>query len=502
MTDEVAIKPEALEALERRLLDVHEKRQVRRSMAAWARYKGFEPAPHHLLIMKELEQFITSDEHDVLLLHAPPGCAKSTYISALFPSWYFANFPQNNILFATHSDDFAHRWGRRVRNDIASEAEVLGISLSPSSGAADQFALVEGGEYSSVGAGQGISGFRADLALCDDLFGSREDAWSDTVRQKRWDWYVDDFGPRLKPKAKRILMNDPLASSWMWPAGSSRRIEAGHVRGKVIDIPAIAQEDDPVGRKPGEYLWDEPQGYDYGRYLREPQRDASPMMWSALFQQQPSPMDGDYFKADWFKTYDVAPANETMHIYGASDFAVSADKGDWTSHVVVGVDPDGKAYLLDLWRKQASSDVWVESFCDLVRKWKPMGWAFESGQITSGVGPFLERRMRERRTYVARTNFPTRGDKAVRAQSFRGYIASHGLHVARRAPWYGILRQEMLSFPAGRTDDVIDSLGLFGQLLDTVMRGNPLRPRVPKPLKDRWDKLFGETDEIENWKTA
>ena len=87
-------------------------------MAAWASYKGFEPAAHHLLIMRELEEFIPSDEFDVLLLHAPPGCAKSTYISALFPPWYFANFPQNNILFATHSDDFAHRWGRRVRNDM------------------------------------------------------------------------------------------------------------------------------------------------------------------------------------------------------------------------------------------------------------------------------------------------------------------------------------------------------------------------------------------------
>jgi len=272
MSGDVAIKPEALDALERRLLDVHERRQVRRSLAAWARHKGFEPAAHHLLIMRELEQFIASDEHDVLLLHAPPGCAKSTYISALFPSWYFANFPANNILFATHSDDFAHRWGRRVRNDVTNEGDVLGISMSPSSGAADQFALNEGGEYYAVGAGKGISGFRADLGLCDDLFGNREDAWSDTVRQKRWDWYVDDFGPRLKPRAKRILMN----TRWHELDVAGRviaQIEAGHVRGKVIDIPAIAGEDDPVGRKPGEYLWDEPQDYDYGRFLRERQRE-------------------------------------------------------------------------------------------------------------------------------------------------------------------------------------------------------------------------------------
>ena len=69
-------------------------------------------------------------------------------------------------------------------------------------------------------------------------------------------------------------------------------------------------------------------------------------------------------------------------------------------------------------------------------------------------------------------------------------------------PWYAALRAEMLSFPAGRNDDHVDMLALFGQLLDTVCRGIRCGRRVPRPLKDRWDKLFGETDDIENWKVA
>ena len=126
-----ALTLDTLDALERRLVDVKEKRQIRRSMAAWARYRGFEPAAHHLLIMRELERFVFNDDHEVLLLHLPPGSGKSTYSSALFPSWYLSNFPQNSILFATHNDAFAMRFGRRVRNDIISDAEVLGISMSP-----------------------------------------------------------------------------------------------------------------------------------------------------------------------------------------------------------------------------------------------------------------------------------------------------------------------------------------------------------------------------------
>jgi hypothetical protein len=182
------------------------RRKVRFSLAEWANHKGFEPAKHHLLIINEIESFLGSED-EVLLLFAPPGSAKSTYVSILLPSWYLAGHPTHSILAATHSVEFAERWGRRVRNDIAGDENILGISLSEYSKAAARWSLATGGEYYGVGAGTGISGFRANLGVADDLFGSREDAYSETVRQKRWDWYVDDFSARLKPGAQRILMN-------------------------------------------------------------------------------------------------------------------------------------------------------------------------------------------------------------------------------------------------------------------------------------------------------
>jgi hypothetical protein len=79
--------------------------------------------------------------------------------------------------------------------------------------------------------------------------------------------------------------------------------------------------------------------------------------------------------------------------------------------------------LLDRWRKQTAPDEWIESFCDLVKEWKPVGWAEEKGQISAGIGPALDRRCRERQAYNYREQFPTRGDKAVRAQSIRGRMA-------------------------------------------------------------------------------
>jgi hypothetical protein len=72
------------------------RRRVRLNLAEWARLKEFEPAKHHLLIINEIERFLESDD-EVLLLFAPPGSAKSTYVSVLFPSWYVATHPTKSI---------------------------------------------------------------------------------------------------------------------------------------------------------------------------------------------------------------------------------------------------------------------------------------------------------------------------------------------------------------------------------------------------------------------
>src|SRR4030095_7748950 len=130
----------------------------------WAKHKCFEPAKHHQLIISEIEAFLEGDD-EVLLLFAPPGSAKSTYVSILLPSWYLANHPSHSILAATHSVEFAERWGRRVRNDIAADENILGITLSEDSKAAARWSLTSGGEYYGVGAGVGISGFRANLGV-------------------------------------------------------------------------------------------------------------------------------------------------------------------------------------------------------------------------------------------------------------------------------------------------------------------------------------------------
>ncbi len=153
-----------------------------------------------------------------------------------------------------------------------------------------------------------------------------------------------------------------------------------------------------------------------------------------------------------------------------------------TVHLVVGIDPNWKMYLLDLWRGQTTPDAWVERMLDMANKWKPITWAEEVGQIRASVGPFIERRMQERKIPLYRQQFPTKHDKAIRAQSIRGRMSMDGLHVPTHAPWYAAFQQELLTFPMGKHDDQVDALGLIGQLLATVLAG-----KRPDKKRDRWD---------------
>jgi predicted phage terminase large subunit-like protein len=456
-------------------------------------YEGTDPpgarfGKHHLLWLDRLQQVEDGGIRRLMGL-MPPGSAKSTYTSILFPVHVMGRFAGRQVLIASYGALLPRKFGRRARSIIRQETYrgIFNTALSKESAAADQFALTNGSEYMGAGILAGITGNRADGVVWDDLIKGRDQADSRLIRDKTWDAYIDDLLTRKKPGAWEIGITtrwheDDIAGRIL-PEGYSG--ESGLIdcrdgnQWHVVCIPAEAERpDDVLGRAVGERIWPEFFGPDHFTTFKR-----HPRTWAALYQQRPAPEEGDYFKADWLHVTERIPPN--LRTYGASDYAVTSGGGDYTVHVVVGLDPEGRMYLVDLWRKQAPSNEWVEAFCDLVLRWRPIGWAEEPGQIKSGVGPFLERRMRERSAFVARTPFAARGDKGVRAQSIRGRMALDGLYVPAGAPWLADFRSELLAFPAGRHDDQVDAIGLIGQLLDRMVP--PAKPKLTaRPARDRW----------------
>lgn len=468
------------------------RRRTRRSFTEWARHIGLEPAEHHQLIIDESEALLTSDDYDILLIFAPPGSAKSSYISVALPSYYMGRFPGNSVLAASHSTTLAEKWGRRVRNTVAEHSRTLGISLADDSKAAGRWATSKGGEYYGVGAGVGIAGFRADLGIIDDPFGSREDAESATIRDKIGDWFISDFSSRLKPGAKRVVMH----TRWHEDDLAGRIISGakqGKYRIRIVSLPAIAGPNDPLGRGIGDYLWDDPEGYNYGGFLRARRSECSPRDWNSLYQQNPTPDEGLYFKREQFRYYTELPQH--LRYYGASDYAVTAKGGDYTVHAVIGIDPLDNLYVVDIWRQQTESNIWVDAFCDLVTKYKPLMWAEEQGQILKSLGPFINKRMLERKTYCGREQFVSIADKPTRARSFQARVAMGKVYFPANALWLADLEAEMLSFPAGVHDDAVDALGLAGRLLDTMAAAHVPAPPVANGLGDYGGYASDEFDE-------
>lgn len=421
------------------------------SYAAY-QWPGYKDAHHHRLIARHLEAVERGDIKR-LMITMPPRHGKSMLASEFFPAWYIGRNPDHYVVTATYAQELADDFGRKVKNQIEDDAYKAifpGVSLADDSKSAKRFhidgnsggyehSIGQRGAFYAVGVGGPLTGRGAHLLLIDDPVKNREDAESEVIRKKTKDWYTSTAYTRLMPGGRIVIIQtrwheDDLAG-WL-------QAEHEHEGWVVLNLPAINDA--------GEALW--PEQYDI-EALEQIKRALPPRDWSALYQQSPSPETGDYFKKEWIYEVDSLPPRETLRVYGGSDYAVTSNGGDYTVHAVVGIDPQGNPWLLDMWRHQTSSDKWVEAFCDLVKKWKPIGWAEETGQIKSGVGPFLVKRMIEREAYVTREAFATRGDKAVRAQAIRGRMAMKGLRILRDAPCKTDLINEMMSFPVGVHDD-------------------------------------------------
>lgn len=437
------------------------------SLIAFTEYTfpRYQTAAFHRTIAEQLER-VERGEVDRLQLLVPPRHGKSELASRRLPAYYLGKHPDKQFISVSATDDLATDFGRDVRNIIASEEyqAVFSTQLAADSQAKGKWHTSEGGIYYAVGIGGGVKGRGAHVLLIDDPFSTMEAALSEVERKRVWEWYTGTAYDRLMPGGAIVLINhrmheDDLSGMLL------QQQAAGGDKWEVVELKALND---------GEALWPEAYPIDALDRIR---KNIQPRFWSALYQQDPTPEDGDFFKSIWLKPYDKPPPRETLRIYGGSDYAVTADGGDFTVHIVVGLDPEGRMYLLDVWRKQASSDVWIEAFCDLITYWKPQGWAEETGQISAGLGPLINKRQRERGAHCYRETFPTKFDKAIRAQSIRGRMALNSLYVPVNADWYPKFRSEILSFPAGKYDDQVDALGLVGQLLDIMVKGTKPNPK-------------------------
>lgn len=467
-----------------------------------SRYKN---ARHHDAVARVIEEVVAGNIR-FLILVMPPRHGKSEQVSRRLPAWFAGRFPDQHGIVATYNDEFAMDFGKDVRGIIASPAfkQVFPeVTLQRGGAASDRLQMAQGGQWSFAGRGGSLTGRGAHILIIDDLIKDDKEAQSAAIRDQAWNWFTKVAMSRRMGR-KLVIMtftrwhnDDPIGR--LTDPDNPHYNAAMASKIKIIRLPAIAEDDDPLGRAPGDPLWpDGPDRFDL-EFLRE-QQMLDPLGFAALYQQRPSLMDGDLFRREDIRFYkpDELPAD--LRIYGASDHAVATgQRNDFTVLLKFGVDAQANIYMLDCFWRKAKADVVVEAWLDMLRgKHKPIVWWAERGHISKSLGPFLRKRMLETETFTSVREITPVGDKAQRAQSIVARAAMGKLYFPVNAQWTERAINEMMAFPNATHDDFVDALSMVGLGLQgqVAARAEP-KPRLTEPAfgtlawvkrADEWQK--------------
>lgn len=222
-----------------------------------------------------------------------------------------------------------------------------------------------------------------------------------------------------------------------------------------------------------------------------------PYTFACQMLQNPVPDDNAFCRRDWFKRYKLGDHPKTLNIYGASDFAVTENDGDYTELGIGGFDAGEDLWLLDWWSGQKTADYWIDRQLDLTQQHNPLCWVGESGQIRRSIEPFLTKRMRQRRIYC-RLEWITRNrDKVAMARSFQALASMGKVHIPN-TPWGDELIAQLLRFPFGANDDKVDVCALFGLILDQTWAATLPQNETTTNKDDYWP----DDEDDDSWKVA
>jgi predicted phage terminase large subunit-like protein len=467
----------AVQQEELRLLQVQQDRKlVRSNLIEWAtfcvREQGLAPtgpAKHHKFLLDLLQKLIDGalvhpDTGKVcrnLIVLMPPGSAKSTYTSICTPPWYLQRKPGNRILACSAGKDLIQSFSYQCRGIVQAHAETLGFDLASDSTAVEEWRTNNNGTYRCGSVGSNITGRRADFGYIDDYLGKEADAVSDLVLEGIHTWYWRDFWPRLKPDAIQAIIANRRAVTdlvgWLLK-------EEPH-KWMVIRLPMLAEENDPLGRLPGERLWPD---YFTDEMVQTAMAQSD---WAGLYQQRPALAEGDYFKADWLVGYEPQQLPRDLRYYIASDHAYRTNqKNDRTAIVVCGVDHRNQIWVLPSWFwKRVDSGAAVDEMLEKNKVWHPQTWWLGKDAFEGVVAPFIRVRMRETNNFINLEPLTESKDKEVRARSIQARMRQKVVFFPKFAPGWKDVESELLNFPNDEHDDWVDALANLGRGLDRMI---------------------------------
>jgi len=424
-----------------------------RNLIAFTRYRmpKYRPAKVHKYVAAHLER-VERREIDRLMIRMPPRTGKTELAGRSYPAYCLGRRPGMQFLAASASSPLALDIGRDVRDIVRSEAYGLifpDVELSRDSKAAGRWHTEQGGSWYSVGVGGDVLGRGADVWLIDDPFGSMADAQSSSKREAVWRWFNGTVYNRLEPGGAIIIIGHRMHEDDL-QGRLEERMRAGgdYDRWEIIELPALAEDNDPLGREVGEPLW--PRRFS----LHELERTRSNMFgrdWSALYQQRPVPEEGEFFLIDNLLVKDVPDVVDRVRAW---DLA-STKKGDFTAGIRFGRTRDNKFIIDHVCRFRGTPDVVENRIRETAQadgRRVKVCLPQDPGQAGSHQVLSLTRLLAGFDVVTS----PETGDKVTRARPFAAQVNVGNVALAGGG-WVDAYKDELRSFPNGKFDDQVDA---------------------------------------------
>ncbi|WP_076956958.1 phage terminase large subunit [Teichococcus deserti] len=436
------------------------------------------PQPFHRIIIDALQQIVDGDLL-YLMISMPPGYGKSKYVNEFFIPYWMMMRPRSKTIVATNAENLALSFSRQIRSHILEQNKLLGFSLETTN--VREWTTTNHCEYLTRGAGSAINGRRGDLLIVDDPYADNDAAQKAETREKIWDWYTGSWisrnngnktamivvatrfheedlnGQLLKHEGHTGQIWDEATSNWR-----DAELEEPGIRGKwrYISLPAIAEENDPVGRQPGEALWP-------GKHTLADLaaiRKLKPRDFISTFQQKPAPEDGWIFDAKKIKTHPHAALPPVVTRIRAWDLAASL-RGDWTVGVLMGRTETNDTVILDVVRFRGKPDEVRSRIIQVAEQdgtAVPISIPQDPGQAGASQAQDYARALAGYRLNQTRDT----GDKETRAKPFASQVNMGNVWMLK-AEWNDALIEELAVFPSGRHDDQVDALSrAFNDLME------------------------------------
>lgn len=439
-----------------------------------------KPLRHQLHISPYLDR-IANREQLFIIVELPPQHGKSTFITETFPAYYLCKNPDKLAMVVSYSEELYKKFGRKNREKFRLYSdELFNLKLSSETASVSEWGI-DGhlGQLYSTSILGGATGRGSDLLIIDDPVKNRAEAESKTIRDKIYSEWQDTFFSRLSAEGSVII----IMTRWHEDDLAGRLLRENRLPWIEIKIPAIAEENDLLGREVGEALAPEI-GKDE-EWAAQTKAVTGSRGWTSLYQQRPTPAGGDIFKRSWARYY--VPTIEMKVRLGLGDevkvmpnfFSQQAQSWDCTfkdkttSDFVAGhVWARDKAdfYLLDRHHERMGIVETMRAIQSMAARWPEATAKFVEDKANgSAVIEMLQKKI------PGMVPVNPQGGKEVRAQAVAPFWESGNVYLPHPLwkAWVDEVLDEMEAFPNGAHDDDVDAMS---QAL-VKMDNKPIRKR-------------------------